>query len=226
MGIRLTRRVKGTTLGLALVAGLCAFGCQSPDPTILGYYPGELTVQNWRTIAAANRPGRGEILRVVDAGHSNALSNHIVIIQSRELPHRHKTHDATVVLLRGTGTMVVGKERKKIHAGAVMFIPRGTVHYFTNEGKEPAVALAIYAPPFDGKDREIVRTEEEKPAPKSKPSAPPPATRPAAAAPSGTQPGQPAATAPAVPAPGQPPRPQPSPGAVINDQRPPAPPSP
>jgi mannose-6-phosphate isomerase-like protein (cupin superfamily) len=211
-------------LGFALVAGLFAFGCQSPDSTILGYYPGELTVQNWRTIAAANRPGRGEILRVVDAGHSSALSNHIVIIQSRELPHRHKAHDATVVLLRGTGTMVVGKERKKIHAGAVMFIPRGTVHYFANEGKKPAVALAIYAPPFDGKDREIVRTWKETPALKTKPSAPPAATPPPAAAPSETQPGQPAAAAPAIPA--QPPRPQPSPGAVIDERRPSPPPSP
>ncbi len=206
-GIRLGRIIDVTKLGPALVAGLFVLGCRSPDPTILGYYPGELAVQNWRTIAAANRPGRGEILRVVDVGRSNVLSNHIVIVQSRELPHRHNTHDSTVVLLRGTGTMVIGKERKKIHAGAVMFIPRGTVHYFANEGKKPAVALAIYAPPFDGKDREIVRTWEETPASKIKPSVPPAATPPAAVAPHGAQPAQPAPATPAAPVSEQPLRP-------------------
>jgi len=217
-GMRFGGIVSAAGLGPVLAVGLLALGCRSPDPTILGYYPGELAVQNWRTIAAANLPGRGEILRVVDAGRSGALSNHIVIVQSRELPHRHNKHDATVVLLRGTGTMVVGKERKRIHAGAVMFVPRGTVHYFSNEGKKPAVALAVYAPPFDGKDFEIVRIQEAKPAPKpAAPAAAPPSTAvpQGEGSPQAAPPGAPAL--PAAPVPEQPLRPESSPGAVIDD---------
>jgi mannose-6-phosphate isomerase-like protein (cupin superfamily) len=136
-----------------------ATGCSSTDSSIVGHYPGELALQDWRTIANTNRPGRGEILRIVDAGRSDAFSNHIVIVQSGELPHFHEHHDATVSILRGNGTIVIGREKKKVRAGSVLFIPRKVVHHFSNEASEPTVALVVFAPPFDGKDRHIVRQD-------------------------------------------------------------------
>lgn len=140
-----------------LALAMLAAGCARMDSTIVGHYPGPLALQDWRTIASANQPQRGEIVRIVDAGRSDSLSNHFVIIRSRELPHRHLRHDSTVVVLEGQGTMTIGKEVKKVRPGAVIFIPRGTVHGFQNDGDRPAVALVVYAPPFDGQDREIVR---------------------------------------------------------------------
>jgi mannose-6-phosphate isomerase-like protein (cupin superfamily) len=143
----------GVFLGLA---ALLFLGCARLDSSMVGHYPGDLALQDWRTIAKLNRPARGEILRIVDAGRSDTLSNHIVVIQSHELPHRHNRHDATVVLLQGRGTIVIGKERRQVRPGAVLFIPRGTIHHFTNTARGPSVALVVFAPPFDGKDREIL----------------------------------------------------------------------
>ena len=34
----------------------------------------------------------------------------------------------------------------------VLCIPRGAVHYFVNTDRNPAVAMAVYAPAYDGKD--------------------------------------------------------------------------
>ena len=143
-------------MALALAAGVFMTGCASEDTRIVGQYPGATALQDWRTIANTNLPGRGEILKVVDLGRSDALSNHLAIVQSRELPHRHNRHDSTVILLRGHGTMTVGRETRHVREGAVIFIPRGVVHHFSNESDPPTVALVVYAPPFDGRDREIV----------------------------------------------------------------------
>lgn len=143
-------------LSLALAAGVFLSGCASSDTRIVGQYPGASALQDWRTIANTNLPERGEILKVVDLGRSGSLSNHLAIIQSRELPHRHNRHDSTVTLLRGHGTMTVGRETRHVREGAVIFIPRGVVHHFSNESDSPSVALVVYAPPFDGRDREIV----------------------------------------------------------------------
>ena len=158
-------RVHGSVAGVLLV--LLLMGCTAKDSTIVGHYPGPMALQDWRTIASANQPQRGEILRIVDAGRSESLSNHIVIVRSRELPHRHNRHDSTVTILEGRGTMVVGKEKRRVRAGSVLFIPRGTVHNYTNESEKSTVALVVFAPPFDGQDREVVR-----PSPEAVPQAP------------------------------------------------------
>ncbi|MDP3939599.1 MAG: cupin domain-containing protein [Deltaproteobacteria bacterium] len=148
--------VLSTAAAAVLVLGLLVLGCATTDSTIVGSYSGTLAFQDWRTIARTNQPRRGEIVRIVDAGRSDALSNHFVIVRSRELPHRHLRHDSTVVILEGEGTMTIGKEKKKVRPGAVIFIPRGRVHSFENDGDNPAVALVVYAPPFDPQDRELV----------------------------------------------------------------------
>ena len=155
----------------ALAAGVFLAGCGTTDTRIVGQYPGTGALQDWRTIANTNRPSRGEILKIVDLGRSDALSNHLVIVQSRELPHRHRTHDSTVTILRGKGTMTIGRETRHVCAGAVIFIPRGVVHHFTNESDPPTVGLVVYAPPFDGRDREIVTATGTETAPEQGSSA-------------------------------------------------------
>ncbi len=161
--VEVSGRVRGAVAGSLLA--LVLMGCTAKDSTIVGHYPGPMALQDWRTIAGTNQPQRGEILRIVDAGRSESLSNHIVIVRSRELSHRHNRHDSTVIILEGRGTIVVGKEKRKVKAGSVLFIPRGTVHNYTNESKKPTVALVVFAPPFDGQDREVVRPEPSEPPP-------------------------------------------------------------
>ena len=50
------------------------------------------------------------------------------------------------------GYLVLDKQRVNLKAGDVIHIPRGIAHQYVNTTGEPTVALAVYAPAFDGKD--------------------------------------------------------------------------
>ena len=129
--------------------------------------------------------------------------------------------------------------RSHVRAGAVMFIPRGVVHHYANESDPPTVALVVYAPPFEGQDREIVTGTGTERSPErntsSGESAEPRLGKPEAASPEGGSAGAPAlpdgepAPVPGDPAggetgsaPGASGQPEPSPGAVL-EGTPPAP---
>jgi hypothetical protein len=47
----------------------------------------------------------------------------------------------------------VGERAVEIGPGTPVLIPRRVVHAFKNAGPEPAVALVVFTPAFDGKDR-------------------------------------------------------------------------
>jgi mannose-6-phosphate isomerase-like protein (cupin superfamily) len=95
----------------------------------------------------------GEEFRMVELGRDAGTSQHLVAIRSAEVPHRHDRHDLFVVMVRGSGTWRVGDETLPVGEGSLLYVPRGTVHAFTNESGAPAVAYAVYTPPFDGSDR-------------------------------------------------------------------------
>jgi mannose-6-phosphate isomerase-like protein (cupin superfamily) len=56
-------------------------------------------------------------------------------------------------MLRGHGRMRLGAEQRAVGEGSILWVPRGSVHAFSNESAEPAVAYAVYFPAFDGRDR-------------------------------------------------------------------------
>lgn len=93
-----------------------------------------------------------ENIKVVTLGKGQAVSHHVVQIRDREVPHIHKDHELTVVMLRGRGYLVLEQKRIDLAVGDVLFIPRGIIHYFINTFTQPSVALAVFSPPFDGKD--------------------------------------------------------------------------
>jgi len=95
----------------------------------------------------------GENIRAVILGQTDALSYHFVQVRDRERPHVHAAHDLVVTLLRGRGTVHSGGGIFPMEVGDVVVIPRGTVHYFVNDGFDPTAALVTFAPPFDGKDQ-------------------------------------------------------------------------
>jgi mannose-6-phosphate isomerase-like protein (cupin superfamily) len=97
--------------------------------------------------------GAGEDLRVVEIARDTHTSHHVVAIRGAETPHRHDRHDLLVVMLRGHGRMRLGAEERPVGEGSILYVPRGSVHAFHNHAPTPAVALAIYAPAFDGIDR-------------------------------------------------------------------------
>lgn len=84
----------------------------------------------------------------------NATVN--IINTSKSVPaHYHAKHDETVILVRGSGVMRLGDKEHAVRAGDLMFIPQGTPHAFTPQGDD-VVAVSVFSPKFDGKDRIII----------------------------------------------------------------------
>jgi mannose-6-phosphate isomerase-like protein (cupin superfamily) len=77
-------------------------------------------------------------------------------------PHYHEGREEIVYVIRGGGTMILGGRKRPVKAGDVIYIPRGTVHGFTNGAKSDTVVFSVMAPPFDGKDRHFLE-EGKKP---------------------------------------------------------------
>ena len=138
-------------LPLAFVLLLGLVSC-APAPRFYLQYGKEFKQSELAKILADQPLPPGENIKVITLGQGAAASHHIVQIRDRESPHLHKTHDATVMMLKGQGYLMLEQRRIELTAGDVVYIPRGAVHYFTNTDREPTVAFVTYAPPFDGKD--------------------------------------------------------------------------
>ena len=137
--------------GLWLASG--GLAADAPPAVLDALYP-----SGRETVPLASLPGRvklapGEDFKVVELARDAGTSQHLVAIRTAEVPHRHDRHDLLVVMLRGHGRMRIGSEERPVGDGSILYIPRGAIHAFRNEAPEPAVAFAIYVPPFDGRDR-------------------------------------------------------------------------
>jgi quercetin dioxygenase-like cupin family protein len=143
-----------------LVAGLLALaGCAAMTPIpssaarvlYIGPQP-----QRWEEIVRANPLGPNDNIRGVQLLQQPAVSHFLVQIRDREQPHIHREHDATIVMLSGRGRLILKDRILMTREGDVLFIPKGMVHYYVNDGLEPTVVLAIFTPAYDGKDAEVV----------------------------------------------------------------------
>ena len=88
-------------------------------------------------------------------------SFHNILLKNAEKPHIHAKHDLAVYVLKGSSWIYLNDKRIELFPGDFIVIPRGTVHWAINTGKDPAEVLAVFSPPFDGKD--IVPVAETKP---------------------------------------------------------------
>jgi quercetin dioxygenase-like cupin family protein len=61
-------------------------------------------------------------------------------------PHFHVAVDEVAYGLEGTLTQMIGGNQQELSAGDKCFIPRGTVHGFTNNGNVTAKALCVLSP--------------------------------------------------------------------------------
>jgi quercetin dioxygenase-like cupin family protein len=95
----------------------------------------------------------GENIRPTLLQHGYNMSLFLVQIADRETPHVHTRYDLSVLLVRGKGTLWLNGQPLRMAQGDAAFIPRGTPHFFVNEGSEPAAALVTFAPRFDGPDQ-------------------------------------------------------------------------
>lgn len=131
-----------------------ALAAQNPPPAVLDALFGEERMSvALEALGTRATLGAGESQRAVEIARDDASSHHVVAIRDREVPHRHDRHDLLVVILEGHGAMRLGDEERPAGQGSIFWVPRGTAHAFRNTSDSPAVAYAVYFPPFDGKDR-------------------------------------------------------------------------
>jgi quercetin dioxygenase-like cupin family protein len=130
---------------------LLLVGCVS-GPHFYLRYGEELRQASLDEMLAHNPLPAGENIKVVNLGRTESASQHLVQIRDREAPHVHKLHDATVAVMRGRGYLILGPKRVELRAGDIVHIARGVPHAYVNTASEPTVALAVYAPAFDGQD--------------------------------------------------------------------------
>jgi mannose-6-phosphate isomerase-like protein (cupin superfamily) len=104
-----------------------------------------------------NPIGPDEEMRITKLVESPDLSGLLVQVRGSLPPHFHKHTQEIVYLLRGEGMFQLGADRIPIRTGAVMRIPAGQVHTFTNTGQTPAVFFVVTTPRWDEQDRFIVK---------------------------------------------------------------------
>jgi len=102
-------------------------------------------------------PEQGRTLRVmsdrvtfkVTAAETNqafSLFETVTPPQGGTPPHLQQQEDEAFYVLEGSYTFLVGAQRHTLTAGSFAFIPRGTVHAFTNTGDTPARMLIMTTP--------------------------------------------------------------------------------
>jgi quercetin dioxygenase-like cupin family protein len=139
-------RVIGRCAALFIFAG-CVSG-----PHFYLQYGGEYRELDLEKILADNALATGDNIKVANLGRSASASQHVVQIRDREVLHVHKLHDATVTMMRGQGYLVLDNKRVNLKAGDIVHVQRGVAHQYVNTSSDPTVLLAVYSPPFDGKD--------------------------------------------------------------------------
>ena len=146
-------RARMVVCSLAIAASALAAPPEPAAPALAARFAtGRLTLP-LEALASRYPLAPGKDFQVSEIGRDSHSSHHAVWIVDREIPHRHDRHDLFVVMLRGHGAMRLGDEERPVGEGSILYVPRGTPHAFRNASGAPALAYAIYAPAFDGRDR-------------------------------------------------------------------------
>lgn len=142
---------------LSLVLLTVLAGCTCPKKRIYSITDDGLYSKEWIEIVRENPIGKDQNIRVTPLFKNEDSSHYIIQINDRERPHIHETHDLTVIVKKGEGTLNLGEEKLPMKKGDIAFIPRGKIHWFVNDRKgRTAVAYVIFTPSYSGKDKKIV----------------------------------------------------------------------
>ena len=60
--------------------------------------------------------------------------------------HIHKSEDESFYVLEGEINLLVGERNIRATAGSLIFVPKGTIHTFSQIGHQPAKFLVTYSP--------------------------------------------------------------------------------
>lgn len=92
-------------------------------------------------------------------------------------PHLQRYEDETFLVLEGVYTFLVGDTRHELRQGDYAFVPRGTIHAFTNTGATTAHLLIMVTPgglheQFFAEAGEFIADPNNPPAPAGPPDVP------------------------------------------------------
>ena len=136
------------------LAGLVLLtACASSRPAVTFITPGAAGGDPVARVLAESPLAAKENIRARPLATGTQASASVISIRDREQPHVHTRYDLTVLLARGRGTLWLDGVARPMQAGDGAFVPKGTPHWFVNEGDEPAVAVVVFAPPFAGPDQ-------------------------------------------------------------------------
>jgi quercetin dioxygenase-like cupin family protein len=107
----------------------------------------------------ANPLPAGEKLQRIKVAEDNTVTVLVLrLVPGAEVKaHRHKTHDETVYIIRGTGQFLVNEKWVDFKPGTLHFNPMGKVHHVKNTGDELGVVIAIYTPAMKEPDFDFVK---------------------------------------------------------------------
>jgi mannose-6-phosphate isomerase-like protein (cupin superfamily) len=106
--------------------------------------------------------------KVHDQSQTVGIFEDEVLPESGPPPHLHRSQDETHYILEGQFEFVLGERKVDAGAGSVVYVPRTTVHAFTNTGTQKGKILFIETPA--GALEQLI---EEAGEPVSDPSSPP-----------------------------------------------------
>lgn len=110
-----------------------------------------ITAENTKPFQKQEIPENQSLIALPIINFENA-SFHNILLKTAEKPHIHAKHDLAVYVLKGSSWIYLNDKKIELFPGDFVVIPRGTKHWAVNTGKEPAEVLAVFSPPFDGKD--------------------------------------------------------------------------
>lgn len=83
-------------------------------------------------------------------------STFFIAVKKSVLPHFHKNHSESIVVISGKGDMMLGEEKIKLREGIQVSIPKNTIHSVIVKGKKPLRVISVQSPKFDGSDRFLI----------------------------------------------------------------------
>lgn len=109
--------------------------------------------QTWQNADTVTCPKNTENIYVRPLYNDSLSSSYVIFIKKAVKLHKHINHTEHVIVLQGSGDMILGDKVMPITKGDVIFIPKNTPHSVVTTSKKPLKVISIQSPQFLGKDR-------------------------------------------------------------------------